>query len=303
LRDAWPFDAEDLTVVDGALDALDRLLAVLVGFGDRVVVENPTFPGLLDLLDHRGAQAVPVGLDERGPVPHQLERALSCDPVAVFLQPRAQNPTGAGLTWRRASELATVLRGRPEVTVVEDDHCGHVARGPDVSLGRYLPHRTVRIRGYSLSHGPDLRVAALAGPTELIRAVERRRRLGPGRTSGLLQAVLLDVLQDDDVAAQVRQAREVYSLRRASLRQALRRRGVRCPAADGLNLWVPVDNEAEALVALAASGIRVSPGSAFVTTPLDGDHVRVTAGLLRGGAEEVDEVAGHLAAAAAVRGS
>src|SRR3954454_10128406 len=38
LRERWPFPAEGLTVVDGALDALDRIVAAVVRFGDHVVV-------------------------------------------------------------------------------------------------------------------------------------------------------------------------------------------------------------------------------------------------------------------------
>ena len=40
-----------MTVVDGAMDALDRVAQVVLRLGDRVVVEHPSFPPLLDLLD------------------------------------------------------------------------------------------------------------------------------------------------------------------------------------------------------------------------------------------------------------
>lgn len=44
VRADWPFHAEELTVVDGAMDALDRVAGVVVRLGDRVAVEHPTFP-------------------------------------------------------------------------------------------------------------------------------------------------------------------------------------------------------------------------------------------------------------------
>ena len=64
LRAGWPFAAEELTVVDGAMDALDRVAQVVVRLGDRVVVEHPTFPPLLDLLDELGAEVIGVDLDD-----------------------------------------------------------------------------------------------------------------------------------------------------------------------------------------------------------------------------------------------
>jgi DNA-binding transcriptional MocR family regulator len=294
LAATWPFEAEALTIVDGALDALDRVAAELVRFGDRVLVENPTFPGLLDILEQRGAVVVPLATDAHGVLPDALREGLDGSPVALFLQPRAQNPSGASMTATRARALGRVLKGRG-VVVVEDDHSGDIAEAGDVSLGRLLPGGCVHIRSYSKSHGPDLRVAAVGGPVRVVGAVVARRQLGPGWTSRLLQGVLVDLLRDPVAMATVDRARRVYHERREALRAALAARDVASSPGDGVNLWVSVADERAALVTLAAAGIRVSPGTPFVLTPLDGDHVRVTTAMLRDG---VDEVADHLAAAA-----
>jgi DNA-binding transcriptional MocR family regulator len=301
LAATWPFRAEALTIVDGALDALDRVAAELVRFGDRVLVENPTFPGLLDILEHRGAVAVPLATDEAGVVPDGVRAALGSHdlaPVALFLQPRAQNPTGASMTAARARAVARVLRGSG-VVVVEDDHSGDIALAGDVSVGRHLRGGCVHIRSYSKSHGPDLRVAAVGGPARIVDQLVARRQLGPGWTSRLLQGVLVDLLRDPAATTVVDAAREAYGARREALRTALAARGVTSSPGDGVNLWVSVADERAALVTLAAAGIRVSPGAPFVLAPLGGDHVRVTTAMLRDGAAEV---ADHLAAAANTRG-
>ncbi|MGZ4763635.1 MAG: GntR family transcriptional regulator, partial [Ilumatobacteraceae bacterium] len=72
LVDGWPFRAEAMTVVDGAMDALDRVAQVVVRLGDRLVVEHPTFPPLLDLLDELGAEVIGVDLDDEGPIVNQV---------------------------------------------------------------------------------------------------------------------------------------------------------------------------------------------------------------------------------------
>src|SRR5215213_11445147 len=66
LRSDWPFTPEDLTVVDGAMDALDRVAQIVVRLGDRVIVEHPTFPPLLDLLEQLGADVIGVDVDGEG---------------------------------------------------------------------------------------------------------------------------------------------------------------------------------------------------------------------------------------------
>src|SRR5579875_1253312 len=69
IRRTWPNDAERLTIVDGATDAVASILPVLGGFGSRVAIENPAFPPFLDLLESSGMRALPLALDEHGPRP------------------------------------------------------------------------------------------------------------------------------------------------------------------------------------------------------------------------------------------
>ncbi|PWC05474.1 GntR family transcriptional regulator [Agromyces badenianii] len=310
LEASWPSEAESIMVVDGALDAISRTLEQLVRFGDRVVVESPGFPPFLDLLEVLGAEPVPVRLDEHGMVPEALARALLRRPVAVLLQPRAQNPTGASMNAERAEALARVIRSAADVddlVVVEDDHSGLISTEGDVSLGGALPGRVVHVRSFSKSHGPDLRIAALGGPRDLVERVVARRMLGPGWTSRMVQTILLDLLTEGTSIDAVAEARRQYYTRQRALGDALRARGVAVAPADGINLWMPVLSERSALVQLAAAGVRVAAGTPFLAasdvaeaangarTRAGGDFVRVTVGLLRDG---TDEIADALASAA-----
>ena len=68
LEESWPNPVEALTVVDGAMDAHSQFVAAHLRFGDRVAVEQPCFPPLLDLLEMAGAVPIGVGYDAEGPV-------------------------------------------------------------------------------------------------------------------------------------------------------------------------------------------------------------------------------------------
>ena len=276
LRRRWPFDAERITLLDGAQDALDRLIGATVAFGDRVLVETPTFPPILDMLELAGAEIIGLPLDAEGPRLDALAAALKVEPTVAVLQPRAQNPTGVAWSEARASAIADAL-APTDVLVIEDDHSGMVAGAPLHSTGRFRPEQTVHVHSFSKSHGPDLRLAAVGGPATVIDQVVRRRQLGPSWTSRLLQEVLLGLLTDPDAEATVRQAEDVYRRRRSDLIDALRRCGIDlADDGSGLNLWVRVDDERDALVALAASGIGAAPGTPFVVEPDGLEHIRLT---------------------------
>lgn len=299
LRARWPFTPEGLTVVDGCLDALDRISSVVVGFGDRVLVEATTFPPLLDLLEDLGAEIIPVAIDEEGLVPASLADGLLHDPVALFLQPRSHNPSGIVMTERRAKKLVPLLRGT-QAMITEDDHAGDVSSAPLVSLGRWFPERTVHISGFSKSHGPDLRLAGVGGAGAVVESVVSRRRLGAGWSSRILQRVLATMLNEPGHTG-VAEAREVYAARRLAMAEALRTRGVETGGSDGFYLWVPVRDEQSALVALASQGIGASPGTPFEADAGGQNHIRVTVGLVGDDADGLAEVVWAASATGAQR--
>ncbi len=302
LRADWPFEAQRIGTVDGALDGLSRLIEQVVRLGDRVALENPGFPALIDLLEARGAEIVPLEVDELGVTEASLEFALSLEPVALFLQPRAQNPTGASMTAQRVAALAALLR-HTRTWIVEADHSGLIAKGDDVSLGTFLPERTVHVRSFSKSHSPDLRTAAIGGAAEVLDPLMARRMLGPGWTSRILQGMLVDLLSDPVAIAAVNRARDTYHHRVSSLHESLVSRGVVCAPADGINLWVQVADERSALLMLAAGGIRVAPGGPFMVQPLAEQYLRITAGLLPDDREQIDDIGHRIAEAAQARPS
>jgi DNA-binding transcriptional MocR family regulator len=305
LRDTWPSPVESITVTNGALDAIDRALASIVRFGDRVIVENPTFPPFLDLLEHHGLEPIGVAVDREGMLPDAFATALRASPAIVLLQPRAHNPTGASLSVARAKELAFVLyrsRAAENAIVIEDDHSGAISTAPDVTFATWMPERVLHVRSFSKSHGPDLRIGALGGPRALVDRVVARRLLGPGWTSRMTQALLFELLTDPVSVAEVENARTTYASRQRQLAEALLAHGLPVHAGDGINTWLRVNDERDAIVHLTAAGIRVAPGGPFLlgdaahrdASPGSG-HVRVTVGVI---GDDIAQVAGALALAA-----
>jgi DNA-binding transcriptional MocR family regulator len=260
------------------MDGLDLLARSTLGFGDRVVVEDPGFPPLLDLLESLGVEVVGVPVDDEGLELDGLRTALARGIRAVFIQPRAQNPTGVTMSRHRAKAIAE-LANSSGFLVVEDDSAYGISSSPLVSLGRWAPDRTVHLRSFSKAYGPDLRLAAMSAPAEVHRSVTLRRQLGQGWSSRLLQQVLVSLLTSAESRRHVAEASRRYAARRAAFVARLRDAGVEVGGAEGLNAWVPVADETAAVVRLARQGIGVAAGAPFRvgdrTDPVGG-HVRVT---------------------------
>ncbi|KAA0085286.1 aminotransferase class I/II-fold pyridoxal phosphate-dependent enzyme [Mycolicibacterium sp. P9-64] len=295
LRTTWPNEPDHLTIADGVTDALDLITMTLLQYGDRVAVENPTYPPLLDLLDSIGAKAVPLALDDEGPTSESVAAAAAAGVRVVFLQARAHDPLGIGLSESRAKALTQILNER-DLVIVELDLWGVLSSEPLVSLSSSLATKTIHLRGYSDSHGPDLRLAALGGPAALMERLIKRRHLGQGWTSRLLQRLLLDLLTHAEPAKVVGKARKTYRERRRALTNELVKRGIAIVGDDGPTVWVPVENETVALMILASQGIGVAPGSPHLVEPASHDHIAIT--ISRLAPEDAGEIASAVAMAA-----
>lgn len=279
--------AEHVAVVGGALDGIERVLAAHLRPGDRVAVEDPGFTGILDLLAALGLVAAPVAMDDEGPRPDALERALRGGAEAFLLTPRAQNPSGAALSEERGRALRRVIERHKEVLILEDDHAGAAAGAPPVSLTPAAGARWAAVHSVSKTLGPDLRLAVMACDAATLARVEGRQLLGMRWVSHILQRLVTLLWKDREVTRGVKRAGRVYGERRNALVAALAARGIRAHGRSGMNVWVPVPEEAGVLAALLDSGFAAAPGERFrIASP---PAVRITTARLP--VEEAEEVA------------
>ncbi|MFD7136537.1 aminotransferase class I/II-fold pyridoxal phosphate-dependent enzyme [Streptomyces sp. NPDC059894] len=276
--DADGVPAGPLAVTSGSLDAIERVLAAHLRPGDTVAVEDPGWGSLLDLVPALGLRTTPVGLDDDGPLPEDVDRALRAGARALIVTDRAQNPTGAAVSAPRARALRGVLREHPHTLLVEDDHGHRIVDLPLHVLAGATRHWAF-VRSAAKAYGPDLRLAVLTGDDLTLDRVRGRQRLGPGWVSRITQRAVARLWADGAVDG--RRVAASYGGRRDALLAALAERGVEARGRSGMNVWVPVPDETGAVARLLSAGWAVAPGARFrLGSP---PAIRITVSALREG--------------------
>ena len=178
---------------------------------------------------------------------------------------------------------------------IEDDHSGDIATGALVSVGacaaRSEPCTSAATRRAT---GPTCASPRSGGAGDVVTAVANRRLLGPGWSSRILQAVLVEMLDDPATIATVAVGPSEYARRRQLVAGVLEARGVAVTGSDGINLWMTRRRRAIRARHPGRAGHRRRARRA-VPGPRRAPHLRVTVGLIDA---DHERIAGQLAGAA-----
>lgn len=274
----WPFIAGDVVAVHRGIDGVEHALTALVEPGDAVAVEDPTVPRVLDILDRIDARVMPIAWHEQGPDLRELMRAFHAGAKVFVFQPNGHSPTGRSVTDAWVEDAAELV-ARSGAYAVEFDNFPllHPARQ---TLGVAVPEATLLVEGYSHSHGPDIQVAALGGPREIIARVEQQIAYSHRWVSRVLQDALAVLLTSDKASTAVRAAADEYQHRHAQARDWFTARGFAVPEATSApSLWIPVVDDTLVVERLASLGIGVLPGHVFERRRASRRHVHVNTAL------------------------
>ncbi|GJF27963.1 transcriptional regulator [Kitasatospora sp. NE20-6] len=286
--------AADVLVTAGGQSALTTALRSLAAPGAPVLVESPTYPGLLAVARAAGLRPVPVPVDADGVRTDLLADAFAATGARVLAcQPLFQNPTGAVLSTARRAEVLRIARAAGAF-VVEDDFARRLvhadAAPPPPPLAADDPDGVVvHVRSLTKPTSPNLRVAALAarGPAlERLRAVQAVDSFFVPRP---LQDAALELVGAPAWAHHLRALSGALQDRRRALAGTLQRlRPELLPAtlpSGGQHLWLRLpdgtDPHAVAAAALRA-GAAVTPGRAYFTAEPPAPHLRVGFGAAEG---------------------
>lgn len=119
-------DADNVLIVSGSQQGLDLLGRVLLDEKDPVIVENPTYLGMLMAMKPYQLNYLPARTDENGMIVSELPPLLAQNPKMLYVVPNFQNPGGHTLSIERRHELVKYL-AEYQVPLLEDNAYGELA--------------------------------------------------------------------------------------------------------------------------------------------------------------------------------
>ncbi len=220
-----------LIVTTGSQQALDLLGKTMIGPGDKVIVEGPTFLATIQCFRLYGAELISAPIDGQGVKTDELERLIAEHrPKLVYLIPTFGNPSGAMLSLERRRKVLE-LAVKYQTLIVEDDPYGDLYFGeaPPPSLLALSPQvpgsRELLAHCGSLSKvlSPGLRVGWLVAPPELLAKATMCKQFSDAHTSTFAQATAAQYLKAGRMPGTLAHVRAVYAERAQAMGDALRR--------------------------------------------------------------------------------
>ncbi len=280
---------DEVVITAGAIEAINLALRVVTQPGDVVVVEMPTYHGILQAVEALRLQVLELPRCATGGTHlDRLEQMLQQHPVrAAVLVPNFHNPLGSVMSDADKQRLLATCAQHGTV-VIEDDIYGDLAwSGQRPSPLRQWDHHgsVITCSSFSKTLAPGLRVGWLLGG-EWTDALVRAKYCSTVGNPALPQLALADYLQRHDQERHLRRLRRALADNAQRMRAAIERDWPEGTCVNdplgGLSLWLqlPPGGDGTALFQAAlAAGIGIAPGQAFCSRGGYRDHLRLSCGL------------------------
>lgn len=206
--------AEQVLIISGVQQALDRAAHLLLNPGDPVWIEEPGYPGAAQAFQGIGARVCPVPVDGEGLNLEEGHRRWPA-PRLVYVTPAHQFPMGMTMTLSRRISLLAWAR-RAGAVIFEDDYDSEYRYS-----GRPIPAlQGLDVEGIVIFAGsfsdvlfPGLRLGYLVVPPAMVDIFASAESVSTHHPPLIDQAILCDFITEGHFARHVRRMRELYAER------------------------------------------------------------------------------------------
>ena len=279
---------DDILVTSGVTQSLSLVAQTLCRPGDSVLVEQPTYLGVLHVLKAHGLHVIGVPLDAEGPKLDVLERLVGQHrPRFFYTIPSFQNPTGLCMSLARRQALLA-LAERQNFLLVEDDIYAPLAYdqpAPHALKALDNTGMVIHISSFSKTFMPGLRLGYMVAPPPLHQNLLTMRRATDLCSPPILQRTMAGFLAARGLQKHLRHVLPIYRERRNAMLAALQHRMppsvTWTKPGGGYCCWLtlPRHHALSNLHQLTLErGWAFAPGDVFLVEPSTNYHLRICFG-------------------------
>ena len=216
---------DNIIITTGSQQALDLIGKVFVNEGDKVMVENPSYLGLLQAFCVYGADFVQTKLDDDGLNIEELKKTLKeHKPKVAYLIPNFQNPTGLTYTKENRAKVFECIKDE-DMILIQDDPYGELKFEDDEKLpyiGVNQSKKNIYLGSFSKIVTPGMRLGYVIADKEVIRLLETAKQAADLHSNIFGQYLIADYLLNNDLDAHIEKIKKLYKEQAAAMVSAMK---------------------------------------------------------------------------------
>ena len=216
-------DIDNTLVVSGGQDGIDLMCKSFLNPRDKVLVEDPTYLAVLQILNSYEAEAIGVKSEADGIEINDLEEKIKKHkPKMLYVVPNFSNTTGKTYGEKKRKAIAEVT-AKYGVMVLEDDPYGKLRfEGKSVKSLKSFDKagNVVYLTSFSKTVSPGLRTGVAVGEKEVVRKMTVGKQGTNLHVSNLSQLIINEYIKKY-LKANVEKSLPLYRTRRDAMIKAI----------------------------------------------------------------------------------
>jgi len=277
---------EEILITNGAQQAIDLLIRILSGPGEKIAVESPTYANVIPILQFSGAKILGIPMSKDGLDLNFLENVLNTERLSfVYTIPNFQNPTGITTSHSHREKLLNVCL-RHKVPIVEDgfeEDMKYFGKVPLPIKSIDEKNIVIYLGTFSKALFPGLRIGWITADKGCINRATALKRFSDLTSGNLSQIILHEFLYRGYYDLHLKRLHRVFRKRMQVALQAMEN----CfpdtvtwtRPSGGYTIWVkmPLNLDEHQLHGfMARYGVVVSPGSYYFPNRLSSEYIRIS---------------------------
>lgn len=217
-------DIDNVIITTGSQQALDLIGKVFINEFDKVMVEKPSYLGLLQTFCMYRAKFAPTKLGLNGLDTDELKNTLKTHkPKLAYLIPNFQNPTGLTYTKENREEVFELIKDE-DMILVQDDPYGELRfteneRIPYIGLNQ--TEKNLYLGSFSKIVTPGMRLGYIIGNKQFIKMLETAKQASDLHSNIFGQYLISDYLWNNDLDEHIEKIKKLYKSQAAAMIAAM----------------------------------------------------------------------------------